>query len=111
MKIRVPRRAGMIAASALVVLASLTSTVTAEAGTTRRLAMGVAMMPYDSIQLLDDFTAATGRAPAMWAVWNAWGGVNREFPTDLVNALLARHVTPDIVWEPSVPDNQLDNHY
>ncbi|MFN8619343.1 MAG: glycosyl hydrolase [Chloroflexota bacterium] len=111
MKIRLPRRAAMMAASALVVLASLSSAVVADAQTPRQLAMGVAMMPFDDLSLLDSFTATTDRRPATWSVWSAWGSVTREYPTGLVNALHARGVTPVIVWEPSVPDNQLDNHY
>lgn len=76
---------------------------TAMAATTRRLALGVSMLPYDDLGVVDAFIAATGRAPATWSVWVDWGGSNSSFPTQLLEGLRERGITPLIIWEPVDP--------
>ena len=77
----------------------------------RPLALGVSMLPYSDLSVLDQFASdsGSGRMPAAWSVWSDWGGSNKEFPTELMDGLLARGVTPIVLWEPidpSDPTNQ-----
>jgi hypothetical protein len=103
----------------LVALAVLVTgvAVPASAGTpTRKLAMGVSLMPYDDMNHLDQFIADTGRKPALYTLWSAWGNASKAFPTSLLQQLDARpgaggRIMPVIMWEPVDPNNLEGTQY
>jgi mannan endo-1,4-beta-mannosidase len=74
----------------------------------RQLAMGVSMLPYDNLAVLDSFAASVGgKTPAIWSVWNNWRGHNSAFPnTAFLDQLLARKTVPMIFWQPVDENNR-----
>ena len=81
----------------------------AAAGSTRQIALGVSMMPYDDLSVLDQFTASVdGQVPAIWSVWSDWGGTNAGFPTALMDGLRSRGVVPMVFWQPDDPNDVND---
>lgn len=81
--------------------ASQSSQPTAASRPARQIALGVSMLPYDDLSMLDSFTdSVAGHVPAVWSVWSDWGGTNAAFPTTLMNGLRDRGVTPLVFWQP-----------
>jgi mannan endo-1,4-beta-mannosidase len=111
---RLRRPAGIALVTTLLALTTGMSTVAVEASSpavsARQMALGVSMMPFDDINLVDQFATDSGRLPAIWSVWVSWGG-SPQFPTGLIDQLHARGITPNLIWEPSVPGNQLENRF
>jgi beta-mannanase len=62
--------------------------------------------------VVDAYTDGLGRKPAIWSLWSDWGdtGVNGSapFPTQAVQGLKTRGITPQIYWEPIDPANPYD---
>jgi len=87
---------------ALVIPASI-----AAQGPERTLALGVAMDQSRDLATLDAFTASlNGQSPAIWTLWNQWGGTETAFPpTELLDGIVARGAVPMINWEPVNPLN------
>lgn len=67
---------------------------------TRQIALGVSMLPFDSPDTYAGFKASVGTAPAVWSVWADWADGNSSFPTDVVNQLRADGTVPLIFWQP-----------
>ena len=72
------------------------------------IALGVSESDDKNIAAVDAYTAAAGRAPAVWAVWSDWGGPDQAFPTSFMNLLKQRHIVPMVNWEPVDPSAQTD---
>jgi len=83
--------------------------------TSRRLALGVAMLP-DTVLTGPtspylQFKADTGRYPATWAIWRDWGSVTtQDFPSALLTQLKGSTV-PIIYWQPVNPANLESNDW
>lgn len=85
--------------------------VGAPAAISRKLALGMAMIPWDA-GALDDFTASVdGHVPALWAIWNDWGGSNPAFPTGLAQQVADRGAVPLIWWQPVTTGNLNDDTF
>lgn len=69
------------------------------ATTTRKIALGVSMVPAANPNAYADFTASVGRAPAVWSVWANWADSSSAFPTALVDQLHAGRTVPFIFWQ------------
>jgi hypothetical protein len=74
----------------------------------RQIALGVSMADDHNPAAVDAYTSSVGRAPALWAVWNAWGGSDAAFPTNIMNELHNRVIVPMVNWYPVDPNNQYD---
>jgi len=111
------RKPSLIALVAIV-LATLAaqSTVVAQSPdpqrtTTRKLALGVSMLPDADLATIDSFTASVGgRTPAIWMLWSDWGNpTTAAFPDRaFLDGLRARHAVPMITWcplDPAHPDS------
>lgn len=73
----------------------------------RKLTLGVSMLDDANVATYDAFTAATGRAPAIWSIWSDWGGGSASFPsTTLLTRLKLRGSVPMIIWQPVDPSVQ-----
>jgi hypothetical protein len=84
------------------------SPVSGGAASRNRMAIGVSMLPYNDLSVLDSFTASLGGSshrPAIWSVWSDWLGPNRSFPYELMQGLRDRGVTPMVFWQPDNPTN------
>ena len=67
----------------------------------RRVALGVSMTAVGGLATAQAFTASVGRAPAIWSIWNDWGGPNNAFPdAGLLDGLRAQGSVPMIIWQP-----------
>ncbi len=85
--------------------------VATPAANARKVALGVAMIPWDATAL-DNFTASVdGHVPALWTIWNDWGGSNPAFPTALAQQVAARGATPMIWWQPVTTGNLNDSTF
>jgi hypothetical protein len=107
----------------LMILAILGSAAPAAARS--KMAIGVSTPPgpgVSTLDALDAHIAATGVTPALWSLWSNWGSRgghadcvpgdgNCAFPTDVVNELFSRGITPVIWWQPVDPDNPLGGKY
>lgn len=97
--------AGSSAAAAQPMAGSSIAAATSPTATVRRVALGVSMLPYGDLAVVDQFTADAGRAPAAWTVWSDWGGPDAAFPTALMQGLRDRGITPIVIWQPVDPSN------
>jgi hypothetical protein len=68
----------------------------------RKVKLGISMTEGNrNPAVADEFKAHTGRYPAVWTVWSAWGNPDsKAFPGGMVRALKSRGITPMIFWEP-----------
>jgi len=101
-------------AGLLTIVTALSIGVTATVGAAtppRKMALGVSLIPYDDMGKLAQFTADTGRVPAIVSVWSAWGGVNKELPTGLLDSLRTLGSVPMIIWEPTDPNDEFDSSF
>ncbi len=80
--------------------ATATGNRAAPHASTRKIALGVSMLPFADQNTYDSFTAATGRPPAVWSIWADWADSTSAFPTALVNRLKQGHSVPLIIWQP-----------
>jgi beta-mannanase len=97
----------------LVAAAVLVAAAPADARTDK-MALGVSQWEGNQdIQTVRAFETTYGRKPAIWTLWSTWGDPrSRQFPKEMVNALLAEGVAPMIWWEPmTVPENRTDCTY
>lgn len=68
----------------------------------RKVKLGVSMTEGSrDIAAMDEIKAETGRYPAIWTVWSAWGNANtKKFPSGMVKQIKARGAVPLVFWEP-----------
>ena len=69
---------------------------------TRKVKLGISMTEGTrDIAPMDEFKAETGRYPAIWTVWSAWGNPDsKAFPSGMVKQIKARNAVPLVFWEP-----------
>lgn len=84
-----------------VVLAILVASSPVDAAQ-RKVKLGIAMTAGDqNIGVMDQIRNATGRYPAIWTVWSAWGDAgHKEFPSSMVRQIKDRNAVPLVFWEP-----------
>jgi hypothetical protein len=69
------------------------------------------MIPWDAAAM-DAFTASVGgHVPALWAIWNDWGGSDPAFPISVAQQVAARGSVPMIWWQPVTTGNLNDNTF
>ncbi len=72
----------------------------------RSVALGVSMLPDTDLANFDAFTTSVGRAPAIWSLWDYWGGSASAFPdTTLLDGLRNGGAVPFVWWMPGDPNN------
>ena len=68
----------------------------------RKVTLGISMTEGTrDIGPMDEMKAETGRYPAIWTVWSAWGNPDsKAFPSGMVKQIKARGSVPMVFWEP-----------
>lgn len=68
----------------------------------RKVKLGISMTAGSrNIAPMDQFKTDTGRYPAIWTVWSAWGNPDtKAFPAAMVKAIKQRNAVPLVFWEP-----------
>jgi hypothetical protein len=104
----------------LVALTVLTAAVPVAAR--RPIAIGIANPEGRDLATLETHIAQVGPQPRLWALWSDWGSRGDSttcvtgqgscaFPTDTVQQLQQRGITPVIWWQPTDPANPLQGTY
>ena len=110
------RRSAFLLAVAAAVLSATAGTAPSSATARQPIALGISAPDSTNPAVLDLSLASVGQPPALWTIWSTWGdraGLERctkghgtcAFPTDTARALVARGITPMILWQPTDPAN------
>lgn len=94
-RILVPLLAVFIAAAVLI------ASTPVDAGS-RKVKLGISMTEGTrDIAPMDEIKHETGRYPAIWTVWSAWGNPDsKAFPSGMVKKIKSRGAVPMVFWEP-----------
>ena len=66
--------AGLAALALMVATVGSSALASSPDSTTRRMALGVSMLPDTDMAVYRKFRADSGRWPATWSIWSNWGG-------------------------------------
>ena len=80
-------------------------------GPPRQMVLGVGMLPYQDVGMLDQFAVDSGGMPAIWMVWRTWANGQSDFPAALMEELREREVTPLVNWQPVDGDDIWSSAY
>jgi len=82
------------------------------AKSTRKVALGVSMLPDRSKDAYRQFRRDTGHWPATWSIWADFGTTGSKYlPLDLMRYMRSKGTVPVIIWQPVDSANQDSPEY